>query len=115
VLGRAMPSEALDEAARLGGGKGLVERSGTMGVEIVLHEHNSGGGGKVRVGKVLEPVGVIDGCARVGDLDVTPALQRPIDHEQVRRAVADGIPSRACAGRPGRRRLRDACLSNKLL
>ena len=30
----------LDEAARLGGGEGFVERGGLVGVEIVLHQHD---------------------------------------------------------------------------
>ncbi len=33
VLWRVMPLEPLDEAAGLGGGKGLVERGPAMGVE----------------------------------------------------------------------------------
>jgi hypothetical protein len=42
-----------------------------MGVEIVLHGHNSGGVGKVSVGRVLRRVDAIDGCATVGDLNVS--------------------------------------------
>ena len=61
-----MPFEPLAEAARLGGGKGLVERSRAMGVEIVLDEHDPFGGGEVRVGEVFQPMSAIDGCATVG-------------------------------------------------
>ena len=37
VLRRVMPFEALDEPARPGRGKGLIERGWLVGVEIILH------------------------------------------------------------------------------
>ena len=40
VLGRVMPFEALDEAARLGSREGFVERGWLVDVEIVLHQHD---------------------------------------------------------------------------
>jgi hypothetical protein len=68
MLGRVMPFEPLDEAARFGGRKGLVERSQAMGVEVVLDEHDLFGAGEVRVGEVFERLRVVDGRAVVGYL-----------------------------------------------
>ena len=56
-----MPLEPFDEAARFGGGEGFVERRGGMRAEIVLNEEDFVRVGKMRVGQILERVGVIDG------------------------------------------------------
>jgi hypothetical protein len=64
-----MPFEPLDEAARLGRRKGLVERSRLVGAEIILHEHDLRRAGKMRVGQILERVGIIDGGVTVGHLE----------------------------------------------
>jgi hypothetical protein len=52
-----------------------------MGVEIVLHTHNSGGVGQVGVGRVLQRMGVIDGRRTVGglvpDFALAPAAGLP--------------------------------------
>ena len=50
---------------RLGRGKGFVERSGLVGVEIVLHQHDFGRAGKMHIGQVPERVGVVDGGVAV--------------------------------------------------
>ena len=44
--------------------------------------------GEVDVAEVLEDVGIVDGRAPLGDLDVAPAFERGEQHEQVGRAVA---------------------------
>ena len=67
----------------LGGGKGLVERCGGVRVEIILDEDDRLGFGEVDVGQVLQDVGVVDGGAPVGDLDVAPSFERREHHEQV--------------------------------
>jgi hypothetical protein len=38
-----------------------------VGAEIVLHQHDLGRVGKMRVGQILERLGVIDGRVTVGD------------------------------------------------
>ena len=48
VLGRVVPFEALDEPARLGRGKGLIERGWLVGVEIILQQHDFRRVGKMR-------------------------------------------------------------------
>ena len=52
VLGRVVPFETLDEPARLGGGKGFVERGGLVGVEIVLHQRDLRRVGKMHVRQI---------------------------------------------------------------
>ncbi len=59
-----------------------------MGVEIVLHQHDLRRVGKMRVGQILEHLGVIDGGVAVGDLDMPPAFQRREHHEQIGDAIA---------------------------
>ena len=88
VLGRVMPFEALDEPARLGRGKGLIERGWLVGIEIILHQHDFHRVGKMRVGQIPEHVGIIDGGVAVGDLDMSPAFQRREHHEQIGDAIA---------------------------
>ena len=53
-----MPLEAFDEAARLGGGEGFLERRGLVGVEVVLHEDDLHRIGEMRVGLVPESPGM---------------------------------------------------------
>jgi hypothetical protein len=48
-----MPFEPFDEAARLGRRKGLVERDGLVGTEIILHQHDLRGVGKMLSDKSL--------------------------------------------------------------
>src|ERR1700757_1651493 len=57
VLGREMPFEPLDEAARFGGGKGRLEGGGRVRAQIVLNRHDLGRVGKMGVGNVPERVG----------------------------------------------------------
>ena len=81
MFGRVMPFESFDEATRFGGGEGSVERSRRMRAEIVLHQLDLFGAGKMHVGQFLEHMGVIGGGVMVGDLDVSPAFQRREHHE----------------------------------
>src|SRR5271165_6802274 len=83
-----MPFEALGEAARFGGRKGLVERRRLVGVEIVLDEDDLLGIGEVDVGDLLQDMGVVDGGAPLADLDPPPAFERGEDHEQGGGSVA---------------------------
>ena len=88
VFGRVAPFEAFDQTPGLGGGKGFVERSSGVSVEIVLDEDDRFGLREVDVGEVFQNVGIIDGGAEVGDLDKAPAFERCRHHEQVGHPVA---------------------------
>lgn len=59
-----------------------------MGVEIVLHKDDLLRRGEMLVGDFLQHVGVVDGGALFGDLDMPPAFKWGEDHEQVGRSVA---------------------------
>ena len=80
--------DPLDEAARLGRRKDLVERSGLVGAEIILHQHDLRGAGKMGVGQVPERMSVIDGGVTVGHFHMPPAFQRREHHEQIGCAIA---------------------------
>jgi hypothetical protein len=73
VFGRVVPFEPLCQTARFGRGEGRLERSWRMRAEIVLHEDNLLGVGKLHVGQFLQHLRVIDGGVAVGDLDLAPA------------------------------------------
>ena len=88
MLGRVMPLKALDEPPGFGSWKGRVERRGRVGAEIVLHQHDLGRAGEMRVGQLLERLGVIDGRVSVGNLDMPPAFQGREHHEQISHAIA---------------------------
>src|SRR6202140_3548158 len=83
-----MPFEPFGEAACLGRRKGLVERGGLVGAEIVLHQHDLRRVGKMRVGQIPERVGIIDGGVTVGHFHMPPAFQRRECHEQIGHAIA---------------------------
>src|ERR1700681_4464878 len=83
-----MPFEPFGEAARLGRRKGLVERGGLVGAEIILHQHDLRRVGKMRVGQIPERVGIIDGGVTVGHFHVPPAFQRREHHKQIGHAIA---------------------------
>ena len=59
-----------------------------MGVEIVLNQNNFFCVRKMRVGQILQSVGVIDGRATLGDFGVAPAFERGEHHEHIGRAIA---------------------------
>ena len=95
-----MPFEAFDEAARFGGRKGFVERRRRVRVEIVLNRNDLGRVGKMRVGQILERMGVIGGGVTVGNFHMAPAFQRREHHEQIGHAIAFVfvIVTRRCPG-----------------
>ena len=80
VFRRVMPFESLYQTPGLGGGKGLVERRGGVGVEVVLDQGDRLGSREVDIGQVSQGVGVIDGGAAIGDLG--DAAQRPSGQER---------------------------------
>ena len=54
-----------------------------MGAEVVLHQHNLLGPGKMCIGQIPEHVGEIDGGVAIGYLNVSPTFQRREHHEQI--------------------------------
>ena len=75
VFGGVMPFEPFGEAARFGGGEGRVERGRGMGAQIVLHQPDLFGAGKMDVGQVFQHLCVIGGGVAVGDFDPSPPLK----------------------------------------
>ena len=108
VLWRVMPFEPLAQASRFGGREGRVERRRRVRREIVLHQHDLRGGGEMRIGQILEHVGVIDGGVTVGDFHAPPSFQRREHHEQIGDAVTFVfvIVTRLASGRGGNGRAR---------
>jgi hypothetical protein len=88
VFGCIVPFEPLDQPSGFLGRKGFVERSGLVGVEIVLHEHDLLGFWEAAVRYILEDFGIVDGGMLVRDFDVPLTLQGREHHEQIGRAVA---------------------------
>jgi NAD(P)-dependent dehydrogenase (short-subunit alcohol dehydrogenase family) len=80
VLWRVVPFEALAQPSRFGGGESRVQRRWPVRREIVLHQHDLDGTRRMRVGQILEHMGVVDGGPAVCDLDTAPALQRREHH-----------------------------------
>src|SRR3954454_904096 len=69
VFGRVVPLEPLDEAACLCGGKSLVERSRFVSAEIILHEDDFRGAGKMDVRQFLENLRIIQRGVAIGHFD----------------------------------------------
>ena len=68
-----------------------------MGVEIILHQTDLAGVGKVPVRKVLEYLGIVDGSPPIRHLDMPPPFQRREQHEQIGGAIALVIDPRGLA------------------
>src|SRR5574341_2037066 len=83
VLGGVMENQASQDTIGLGGGKGLVQRSGLMSIQIV-HDHIDPF--RIRKGHIGQPthlVGKVVHGALVGHCDVPPGSQRGEEHKQV--------------------------------
>src|SRR3954467_11436936 len=104
VFGRVVPLEPLDEAACLCGGKSLVERSRFVSAEIILHEDDFRGAGKMDVRQFLENLRIIQRGVAIGRLDLSPALERR-KHQPPRRLewVVMATPCLDSLGYPPRR------------
>ena len=76
MLGREDPLEAVDQAARLSGGEGLVERRLGVDVQVVLQQRDALGLREVGVGDVPQDVRIVDGRVAVSDFDVSPTSER---------------------------------------
>ncbi len=59
-----------------------------MGVQVVLNQHDGLGLGKVNIAGFLEHMGVINGPAVRGRLDMAPTLEWREQHEQIGGAIA---------------------------
>jgi hypothetical protein len=71
-----MNLEFLQETARFGWRKGLVERRGSVGVEIVHHQHEFFGLGVMDIDSFADEVSPILTGATLGDFDLSPPCQR---------------------------------------
>ncbi len=76
-----MELEAAQDAAGLGGRKGLVESAGGMDRQIVLHDTDAGGLG-------VMDIDIIHGGAPFGDFDLAPGPMRIEGDEEIDGAVA---------------------------
>jgi hypothetical protein len=56
-------------------------------IQIVLHQHDLARAREVNIGEIAQDLGIVDGGAPLCDLDMTPALERGEQHEQIGRAV----------------------------
>ena len=59
-----------------------------MRIEIVLHQSDEAGIGKVDIRQLLQNVGIINGGMMIRDFDAPPAFKRREQHEHVGRADA---------------------------
>jgi hypothetical protein len=64
VFWSLVPFETHGQASRLGRRKSVVEGSRSMGIEIILDQHNYFGIGKMNIGYLFEKMRVIDGRKR---------------------------------------------------
>jgi hypothetical protein len=80
--------EAAQDAAGLGGGKGLVEGAGGMDRQIVLHDTDAGGLGVMDIDEFAHAVSIIHGGAPFGDFDLAPGPMRIEGDEEIDGAVA---------------------------
>jgi hypothetical protein len=88
VFRGVMELEAAQDAASLGRGKGLVEGTGGMDRQVVLHDTDAGGLGIVDIDKFAHTVSVVHGGAPFGDLDSAPGPMRVEGDEEIDGAVA---------------------------
>ena len=74
VLGRVVPFEPLDDAARFGRLEGFVKRCWRVRIQVVLNQDDLVGLGEVDVAQVAQDLRVVDRRASLGDFDMTPAV-----------------------------------------
>src|SRR6202008_3133941 len=80
--------EAAQDAAGLGGGKGLVESAAGMDRQIVLHDTDAGGLGVMDIDEFAHAVSIVHGGAPFGDFDLAPGPMRVEGDEEIDGAVA---------------------------
>src|SRR5256886_8042464 len=81
-----MPFEALDEPARLGRGKGRIERGWLVGVEIVLHQNDFHCGGDSSARNIPHRTGIMDRGGGACPAPKSPTLPR-LEHHVARGGV----------------------------
>jgi len=87
VFWSVVPLETHGQASRLGRRKSLVEASRSIGIQIILDQHNYFGIGKMNIGHPFEKIRVIDSCTSIRDFDAPPPLKRSEYHEGIGCAV----------------------------
>ena len=82
VLGGVVELQAAQNAPGFGGRKGLIEGTGRVGRQVILHNPDALGIGIVDIDEFAHALGVVFGRAPLGDLDLAPG---PVDVEDRRR------------------------------
>ena len=88
MLGGVVELQAAQDAPSFGGRKGLVEGAGRVGRQVILDDPYALGVGIMDIGEFAHALGVVFGCAPLGDFDLAP---RPVDvdaDEEIDGAVA---------------------------
>ncbi len=88
VFGCIVELEAFHQATCFIGGKGLVEGSGLVGIEVVVDQYDFVGLGKVHIAEPLKTVRVVDPLFLFGGAHRSPTFQRRYHHEEGAHAVA---------------------------
>jgi len=88
MLRRVMDLQLVREAFGLRGRKGLIQRRGGMGVQVVHHQHDALRAGIVDIDQLADHMREVDGGALVRHRHMPPPPQRFGEHEQVGDAVA---------------------------
>ena len=79
--------EATQDAAGLGGRKGLIEGAGGMDRQVVLHDTDAGGLGVMDIDGFAHAVSIVHGCVLFTDLDLAPGPMRFEGDEEIDSAV----------------------------
>ncbi len=83
MFGRVVKLQAGQDATRLLRGEGLIERTGGVGVEVVLHHADALGVWIALLDQVAQHLGVVLFSAVVSDRHMAPAGERFNHDEQV--------------------------------
>ena len=75
-FGGVVELEATQDAAGLGGRKGLIEAAEGMDRQVVLHDTDAGGLGVMDIDDFAHAVSIVHGCAPFSDLDLAPGPMR---------------------------------------
>jgi hypothetical protein len=81
--GREVPFQPLQDAPRLLGREGLIERGGAVRIEVVQDQHDAFGGRKGLIDQGAHRMGEVDPGALVGDADLAPGQVRGAGQKEV--------------------------------
>lgn len=86
---RIVDLKTVPDTFRFFGRKGLVQRRGTVGVEVVHHQHHLFRVPEVLIDQAAYLLGPVLACAPFGDFDSAPAEKRGDKHEKIACSVPD--------------------------